>query len=240
MTRLAPGTVLSAIVSTLVLLCPVSYAWAGEIFLESDEYEDGEEIVDVFLTAREYAVMVEDIERNGETFDWGWVRTPGGPEPGVAQRADEQPKRGLRKLLPRSSRRRGFVDEPKELGFDLRQARTIAIAPLWNYAGLLDEAELQALREPFVRLGRQLGLEVVDDPANADLALGIALVDISRDARTVPFPVAIRVEPSVTLEVRLIDLRRQTDLILLRNRSHAADVEAAALRYASNLLTFLR
>lgn len=234
MTRLAPSTVLSAI----VLLCPVGPAWAGEIFLESDEYEDGEEIVDVFLTAREYAVMVEDIERNGETFDWGWVRTPGGPEPGVAQRAEEQPKRGLRELLPRRSR--GLVDEPKELGFDLRQARTIAIAPLWNHAGLLDEAELQALREPFVRLGRQLGLEVVDDPADADLALGIALVDISRDARTVPFPVAIRVEPSVTLELRLIDLRLQTDLILLRNRSHAADVEAAALRYASNLLTFLR
>jgi hypothetical protein len=218
-----------------------SPAWCGDVLLESDVYEEGEEVVGVFLGPPHYAVMVEDIERNGQTMDWGWVRTPAGPSPEDPLAAvDPANQRGWRKIVKRGSRAMGLVDKPRQLGFNWASYRTIAVAPLANYAGLLTDEEVAALREPFVMLGTQLGFEVVENPAEADLLLGVALVDISRDARTVPFPVAIRIEPSLTLELQILERATQSDLVLIRNRAHSTDIQAAALRYANLLLMFLR
>ena len=42
-------------------------------FIKSDDYKDGDEIVGKFLTDAEYQLMVDDVERNDEEFDWTWV-----------------------------------------------------------------------------------------------------------------------------------------------------------------------
>jgi len=41
-------------------------------FLASDDYQDSDEIVGVFLKDPEYAKMTEDFSPNGPEFDWGW------------------------------------------------------------------------------------------------------------------------------------------------------------------------
>ena len=62
-------------VCVFLLICGLAVpAHAADTFVESDDYKDGEEIVNVFLKADDYRSMVEDIERNGEAFDWGWVK----------------------------------------------------------------------------------------------------------------------------------------------------------------------
>lgn len=42
-------------------------------FIKSDDYKDGDEVVGRFLTDAEYQLMVDDVERNDEEFDWTWV-----------------------------------------------------------------------------------------------------------------------------------------------------------------------
>ena len=42
-------------------------------FMSSDTYKEGDENVGKFLTDAEYQLMVDDVERNDEEFDWTWV-----------------------------------------------------------------------------------------------------------------------------------------------------------------------
>jgi hypothetical protein len=43
-------------------------------FLASDDYQDDDEVVGVFLHDPDYALMKEDFTRNGaDEFDWGWA-----------------------------------------------------------------------------------------------------------------------------------------------------------------------
>jgi hypothetical protein len=42
-------------------------------FVQSDTYKEGDEVVGKFLTDAEYQLMVDDVERNDEEFDWTWV-----------------------------------------------------------------------------------------------------------------------------------------------------------------------
>lgn len=55
----------------LALALPAaSYA---DKFTQSDDYKDGKEILGKFLVDAEYQLMVDDVERNDEEFDWAWV-----------------------------------------------------------------------------------------------------------------------------------------------------------------------
>ena len=46
--------------------------WADK-FVKSDTYKEGDEVVGKFLVDAEYQLMVDEVERNDEEFDWAWV-----------------------------------------------------------------------------------------------------------------------------------------------------------------------
>jgi hypothetical protein len=60
---------LSAALAALIL--PAT-AWADK-FVQSDTYKEGDENIGKFLTDAEYQLMVDDVERNDEEFDWTWI-----------------------------------------------------------------------------------------------------------------------------------------------------------------------
>lgn len=55
----------------LVLSLPAA-AWADK-FIQSDDYKEGDEVVGKFLADADYQLMIDDVERNDEEFDWTWV-----------------------------------------------------------------------------------------------------------------------------------------------------------------------
>lgn len=219
----------------VVLLLIPSLALAGDTFLESDDYKDGEEIVDVFLKADDYRLMVEDIERNGNGFDWGWVKTVDV----VASSAPEpvENKGRLGRLMTRLPKRgRSNPAKPGVLGFDLRSYKSVSLS-VQNFAGVVQPSMLDAIRDAFALAVEQLGLEVAKDGAPADLELGVAIVDLKRDSTYIYFA---SIDPFIELEARLRDTVRGENLILLRNQAHSKTPEDAALNYADTLVKFLR
>lgn len=205
---------------------------AAEYFNESDDYKDGEEIVNVFLKEDSYRLMVEDIERNGETFDWGWVKVAGA-EPAAA----EEPKKGglMGKLKGGRGGGRGNPAEPKNLGFSFSNYKTVSIPKVQNFAGMVPAETPVKVRDGFVQAMETLGLQVVE--GNADLTLELAIVDLKRDSTYIYFA---NVDPFIELELRLRDNAAGENLILLRNQAHANSPEDAAFEYANTLLKFLR
>src|SRR5688572_27563794 len=142
----------------VVSLCLLTEsARAAEYFSETDDYKDGEEIVNVFLKEADYRMMVEDIERNGETFDWGWVKT------GDAQPASEEPSTKRAKLLGKLKRGGPNPAEPKNLGFNLSSYKTVAIPKVQNFSGLIPPDLQDKVRESFSLAMAQFGLEVVPE-----------------------------------------------------------------------------
>jgi hypothetical protein len=131
---------------------------AGDTFIESDDYKEGEEIVGKFLKDDAYRKMAEEITRNGEEFDWGWVKAQGKPA------------------------------KPKQLGFDFASYKTVAIPEVQNFAGIASGGELPGkVREAFVLAMKELGLEVAKEGQAADLELGLAIVDAKRDSTFIYF-----------------------------------------------------
>lgn len=126
-----------------------------DVYLDTDDYKEGEEVVDVFLGREEYSIMVEDIERNGEQLDWGWVLTSAGDRP---------------------------VQEPKELAFDLSDYSTVRVPEVENFAGVMKDEELASVRDALEGAAKQLGLEAVES-GDADLELKAVVVDLSRKNR---------------------------------------------------------
>ncbi len=218
------------VIGCLLLLLAGS-AQAADFFIESDDYKDGEEIVNVFLKAEDYRLMVEDIERNGETFDWGWVKTPGAE----AAAAEPAGKKGLLKKF--KGGRGGNPAEPKELGFSLGSYKTVFVSKVENFSGLIPPGTQDRVQESFVLAMKEAGLEVVESAAGAALELKVAIVDIKRDSTYVYFA---NIDPFIELELRLKDLGTGEKLLLLRNQSHSNTPEDASLNYASSLLKFLR
>jgi hypothetical protein len=219
----------------LLLILPLiaSPLHAQDTYIDSDDYKDGEEIVNVFFHEPEYRLMVEDIERNDESFDWGWVKT--------AQATAENPpptdgKKGrfsrLLSHLPKPGRMNPA--EPGALGFDLHSYKTVSIS-VQSFAGLVKPATLDAVREAFTLAAQQLGLAVVKE--GADLELGVAIVDIKRDST---YAYVATIEPFIELEMRLRDVHKGENLILIRNQAHSTTPEDAAFRYADVLIKFLR
>lgn len=223
---------------SLVLVLLASRAAADDYFVDSDDFEEREEIVNTFLTEPDYRIMIEEIERNGVEFDWGWALTPGwGPVPGAESAV---PQKGLKKVLGRFRRSgAGTVQEPRQLGFDLSSFTTVYLEPVVNSIGIVDRNLQPAIAEYFAQALEGLGLQVVDAPDAADLTLGLAIVDLNATVTHVPV-YNIRIEPFIELELRLRDRRRQQDLLLLRNQAHSATPPEAALRYANLLVQFLR
>ncbi len=179
--------------------------------------------------------MVEDIQRNDTAFDWGWVLTPGfqdsGPPP-----ADTRHK-ALRWIPRRNTQQ--LVQEPRQLGFDLNDYRTIYIPPVENFAGIMKEDLLASIRDSFIEGVKMFGLEVVTTRQSSGLELRLATLDQMRDVANVPV-YGIRVQPFLLLELQLIDLETNQKLVLLRNRKHGNSVAEAALNFADDLVKFLR
>lgn len=203
---------------------------AATYFAESDDYKDGEEIVNVFLKEADYQMMVEDIERNGETFDWGWVKT-------ADAQPVEAPATGKAKLLGRFKRGGSNPAEPKNLGFALGSFKTVSIPKVENFSGLIPPTLQDNVHESFVLAMKEAGLEVVPDGQAADLELKVAIVDMKRDSTYIYFA---NIQPFIELELRLKDLKTGENLMLLRNQAHSNTPDDAAMNYASTLLKFLR
>lgn len=181
---------------------------AGDTFIESDDYKEGEEIVGKFLKDDAYRKMVEEITRNGEEFDWGWVKAQGKPA------------------------------KPKQLGFDLASYETVVIPAVQNFAGISSAGELPGkVQETFGLAMKELGLEVVPEGQEADLELGLAIVDAKHDSTFIYFG---NVKPFIEIELRLRVVSSGEELVLLRNQAHSDNLEKAALRYADTLVKFLR
>ncbi len=234
---------------SLALLCLLvlnQTARADDIFYESDDYQEGEAgVVNAFLHDPEYRLMVEDLERNDTSFDWGWVRTVGfQPENAAATQPEPTPaEKGLRgrmkSILRGGSTNRAMESEVrKPLAFDLREHRAVWIPDVQNFAGIAKKELLDEIRGAFVEGVVALGLAVgtADD---ADLELGLALVDQLRGAIDVPV-YNIQVQPHIALELRLTDMRTGEDLLLVRNRKHGTTQPEAALNFADDLVKFLR
>lgn len=214
----------------LLLFCGT--ARAADYFIDSDDYKDGEEIVNVFLKEDDYRLMVEDIERNGEGFDWGWVKTAGAATPAP----EPSGKKGLLKRF-KGGGGGGNAAEPKELGFSLGSYKTVFVPKVENFSGLMPAGTQEKVHESFVLAMKEAGLEVVSSEKGADLELKVAIVDIKRDSTYVYFA---NIDPFIELELRLKDLATGEKLLLLRNQAHSGTPEDAALNYASSLVKFLR
>lgn len=220
----------SGIVLCALVVFAARAGQAADYFVESDDYRDGEEIVNVFLKEPDYRMMVEDIERNGETFDWGWVKTAdAGPAPEPAARKG--------KLMGRLRRGGGSPSEPKNLGFSLSSYKTVSIPPVANFSGLIPPDLQEQVRESFAMAMKEAGVDVVPEGSAADLSLEVAIVDMKQDSTYIYFA---NVDPFIELELRLRDQKAGENLLLLRNQAHSRTPADAAFRYASTLLKFLR
>jgi hypothetical protein len=227
--RLDPRTILLGVFAlTLAVAVP---ARAADAFTDSDDYKDGEEIKNVFLHDAEYRIMVEDFERNGQEFDWGWALTPGWQ--GAEAAPEPQPKRRFGKGGGGSK----LVQEPKQLGFDIKEYSTLSIAEVKNFSGLMSPDELASIRQAFVLGFEQLGLQVVAAGAPADLELSLGLVDVNREGGGFGW---VQVDPFIEIELRLHDTANDRDLLLIRNQEHGDDPEKAALQYANQVVIFFR
>ena len=117
---------------------------AQDTFIESDDYKEGEEVVGKFLTDDDYRIMGEDIERNDEEFDWGWVK---------------------------GEIKRGKV---RRFDFDLGSYRTIAIPPVINaHVGLMPDEIPQQIHDLLGQAVEQLGLEVTEGEADLTLGTAL-------------------------------------------------------------------
>lgn len=217
-----------AFLLTLALALPAS---AADYFVNSEDFKEGDEIVNVFLKEDDYRLMVEDIERNGEGFDWGWVKVAGATPPPAAETGK---KGGLLKKLSRGGGG-GNPAEPKQLGFDLASYKTVSIPEVKNFSGVVPQHLPGEVREAFEQAVAALGLEVAK--GKGDLELELAIVDIKRDSTYIYFA---NVQPFIELEMRLKDTKTGENLMLLRNQSHSDTPADAAMNYASSLVKFLR
>jgi hypothetical protein len=194
-------------VAGLVSLGSLTPSLASDTFLKSDDHDD--ELVGRFLTDTDYALMVDDLERNDAEFDWGWVATESG-----------KPKK------------------TKQLAFRLSDYHTVAIPPVQDFSSSLSPDLAEKVRGDFEQAVKALGLQLVPpDTTAADLELGIAIIDLKREKT---YAYVAMIDPYIKLEVRLRDRAAGKNLLLLRNRAHSETPEDAALRYAGELVKFLR
>lgn len=221
---------LPALALLAAALCSAPPARA-ESFLNSDDYEDGEEVVNVFLHDDEYAIMVEEFTRNGQEFDWGWVLTPGwSPSPPA------QPAGGLRGRLGRRSGPK-LDSSPKQLGFSLADYKSAFVPAVGNFAGIVRPEELEQVHEALVSAVTAMGLKSAASEGEADLVLEAALVDLGREGGGFGM---IQVKPFIEVELRLREKAAGRTLFLARTQKHANEAFDASLTMASQVAMVLR
>jgi len=235
---LSPTLAAPALVPALVLALSLPAVPAhADLFIHSDDYKDGEEITGVFFGDEEYAKLVDDFERNGQQFDWGWALTPGWQSATDRAQADQ----GKKKKKGFFGRFKGHggpepEQEPRELAFDLGDYQTVRVPKVENFSGIMKDDELASVRESLELAMKQAGLEPVES-GPADLELSAAVVDINREGGGFGL---IQVDPFIEIEIRLRDLKNDRDLLLIRNQEHGDTPTDAALEYASQIAIFLR
>lgn len=145
-----------ALVSLVVAGCGSTGGLGGlgqpDTFINSDDYRDGEEIVGAVLTDEDYARMVEDIERHGADFNWGWVKA-----------VDGKPA------------------APKTLAFDLDSYDRVRILPVVNKSMKVAPEITEAVHDALSQAMQLLDLEVAES-GPADLELEVAVVDYKSDS----------------------------------------------------------
>ena len=217
--RPRPLRCLAALLGVLAFASWAPALHADDTFIESDDYREGEEIVEVFLQAEDYRIMVEDLERRGQDFDWGWV---------LSERWERR-RAADKKIRPRS--------EVEELAFDLSDYATVRIPEVENFAGIMKPEELAEVRDAFVLAAEQLGLEVVAGGA-ADLELAVAVVDVNREGGGFGI---FKIDPFIEMELRLRELGgEERDLLLVRHQKHSETPGGSALETANMLVQFFR
>jgi hypothetical protein len=208
---------------------------AAETFLDSEEYEDREGgAIGRFLHDDDYRLMEEDLERNDVSIDWAWFKPAEMVAPQLAAAAVggrlHRLAGRLRSIRPQRSH---------ELGFDLAAAHIVFVAPVENHAGLMKPDLLEEIQQALVEAAGALGLQVAANRESANLALEVAVVDQMRSGVTVPV-YGIHVEPFLSFELRLVDLKSGEKLLLVRNRKHGGTLGEAAFNFADDLVMFLR
>jgi hypothetical protein len=132
----------------------------------------------------------------------------------------------------------GKLKKIKVLGFDLATYKTVRIPAVQDFTDSLDPALATKVHDAFERAATALGLQVVAaDAKDAGLELGVAIVGLKRE-RTYAYVAMI--DPFIKLEVRLKAVEGGEDLLLLRNRSHSETPESASIRFASQMMKFLK
>lgn len=145
--------------SAALLPAGAGAALAADTYVKSDDYKDGEEVVNVFFRDAEYSRIYEDLERNGSELDWAWVKHDG-----------RRP------------------DKVGTLGFSLGDYQTVRIAPVINKADeILPGIEDDVVRA-FTLGFERAGLQVVSDPKGAaDLEVQLAIVDLNTSSTYIYF-----------------------------------------------------
>lgn len=211
---------LATALTVLLLAAWAPGAHADDLFIDSGDYKKGEEIVSVFLQDEHYRIMVEDLERRGQDFDWGWALT---------ERWQER-RTTDKKIKPRS--------KADDLAFDLSEYGTVRIPEVENFAGIIKDDELAEVRDAYVLAAEQLGLEVTGTGGPADLELAVAIVDVNREGGGFgPF----KIDPFIEMEFRLRELGgEERDLLLVRHQKHSKTPGGSALETANMLTQFMR
>ena len=217
-----------------VLAVPVALH-ADDSFLDSDDFKDGEEVVNVFLKEADYAIMVEDFARNGQEFDWAWVLTPGWAQPEAA--AAPASGGGLRGRLGRRSSGPKLDPKPKQLGFAISDYKTAYVPAVQNFAGIVRDEELAQVHEALVAAVKEMGLTPASNAGSADLVLEAALVDVGREGGGFGY---VQIDPFIELEIRLKERAGDRTLFLARQQKHAPDAFDAALSLASQIALVVR
>lgn len=222
-----------ALVAGLVLLLFAGWAGAQDVFLETDTYKERDGVMGVFLGDAEYALIVEDFERNDVSFDYGWVRTPEFDQPA----AEPEGKKNFLKRF--GSRRPKRIQEPRQFAFNVADLGPVYVPPIQNFAGIFKGDQLEQFRAAFLQAVEALGLAVTENRDEAASELGLAVLDQMRSQANVPVW-GIQIKPFLLIELRWLDLASGENLLLLRNRKHGGDVEEAAMNFADDLVMFLR
>ena len=219
--------------ASFVLVLATPSALRADTFLQSDDFKEGEEVVNVFLKEDDYAIMVEEWMRNGQEFDWAWALTPGWAAPAAAPAESGGGLRG--RLRGRSGPK--LDPRPKQLGFAISDFKTAYVAPVANHAGIVKPEELAQVHDALVQAIGEMGLAPAESAEAADLVLESALVEVNREGGGFGL---IQIQPYIEMELRLRDRAGDRDLFLARTQKHAPSAFDAALTLASQVVLVLR
>lgn len=125
--------------------------------------------------------------------------------------------------------------KPKNLLFDVKTIKTVAIPKPQNFAGLIANNLVDPVAENAKLFAQEMGWTVVAEGEAADAELAMAIVDAKAD-RT--YAVVAMVDPFIELEVRLTIGGEK--VLLIRNQAHSNSPADASLKFMDELAKFLK